>query len=88
MSSTAALLADLGEDDIEVLAVDLEDWRAQLDLGAFGERQNRLQDLTGGASRRRLTGARTVSLTDCGEEQVQIARDVGEGADRGARVVG
>ena len=37
--AAAPLLADLGEDELELLAVDLEDRRAQLDLGAFGQRR-------------------------------------------------
>ena len=40
------------------------------------------------AAGRRLAGARAVRLADGGEEQVQVAGDVGHGADGGARVVG
>ena len=37
---------------------------------------------------RRLAGARAVRLADGGVEQVQVAGDVGHGADGGARIVG
>ena len=43
--AAAALLAHLGQDEVEVFAVDLEDRRAELDLGSFGKRENRLEDL-------------------------------------------
>ena len=49
----AALLTDLGEDEVQLFAVYLEYRRAQLDLGALGQRENRLQDLVGAAAWRR-----------------------------------
>lgn len=60
----AALLADVGEDHVEVLPVPLEDRRAYLDLGALRERQDRLEDLAGGPARRRLVRARAAGLAD------------------------
>ena len=54
--TAAPLLAELGEDEVQVLAVDLEDRRAQLDLGALGKREDRFEDLarrSGSASARR-----------------------------------
>jgi hypothetical protein len=84
----AALLAHFGEDDVQVFAVDLEDRRAQLDLRAFRQREDRLEDLARGPARRGLAGARAVRLTDRREQQVQIAGNVGHRADGRARVVG
>ena len=84
----AALLAKLGEDEVQVLAVDLEHRRAQLDLGAGRQRQDRFENLARRSARRRLAGARTVRLADRGEQQIQIARHIGHRPDRRARVVG
>ena len=84
----AALLAKLGEDEVQILAVDLEHRRAQLDLGPGRQRQNRFENLARRSARRRLSGARTVRLADGGEQQIQIARHVGHRPDRGARVAG
>ena len=39
------LLAQVGEDDVEILAVDLEDRCAQLDLGSLGQREDRFENL-------------------------------------------
>ncbi len=86
--AAAALLADLGEDEVEVLAVDLEDWRPQLDLGALGQRQNRLENLARGTARRGLTTSWAMGLPDGSEQQVEVTRDVGHRPDRRARVVG
>ena len=80
-------LADLGEHELEVLAVDLEDRRAQLDRGPFRQRQDGLENLARRPARHRLAGARTVRLPDRGVEQVEIARDVGHRPDGRARVV-
>jgi hypothetical protein len=44
--TAAALLAQLGEDEVELFAVNLEDGRAQLDLRPFGQREDGLEDLT------------------------------------------
>ena len=46
---SAALPPHFGEHDVEILAVNLEHRRAQLDLGALRQRQNRLEDLAGRA---------------------------------------
>ena len=86
--AAAALLADLGEDEVEVLAVDLEDRRPQLDLGALGQRQNRLENLARGTARRGLATSRAMGLPDGSEQQVEVTRDVGHRPDRRARVVG
>ena len=82
----AAFLSDLGEHEVQVLAVDLEDRRAQLDLGALGQREDGLEDLARRPARRRLARARTMRLADRGEEQVQIAGDVRHRADGRSRV--
>ena len=84
----AAFLAHLGEDEVEILAVDLEHRRAQLDFGAVRQRQDGLEDLARRAARRGLAGSRTMRLADRREQQVQIARDVGHRADGRPRVVG
>ncbi len=81
-----ALLAQLGEDEVELLAVDLEHRRAQLDLGAVGQAENRFDDLRRGLGRRDFAAARAVRLGDRRVEQVQVARDVGHRADGAARV--
>ena len=84
----AALLAHLGQDEIQLLAVLLEYRRAQFDLRAFGQRQDRLQDLARRTAGGQFAGARAVRHADGGVEQIQVAGDVGHGADGGARVVG
>ncbi len=83
-----ALLPHLGEDEVQVLAVDLEDRRAQLDLAAFGKRQHGFEDLARGAAGHDLARARAVGLANRGEQQVEIARDVGHRADSRAGIAG
>ncbi len=85
--AAAAFLADLGEDEIEILAIDLEDRRPQLDLGTLGQRQNRLENLAHGTAGRGLATSRAMGLPDGSEQQVEIARDVGHRPDRRARIV-
>ena len=82
----ATLLPRVGQDEIELLAVHLEQRRAQLDLRALRERQDGLQDLARRPARCRLAGARAARLADGCEKQVQIAGDIGHGADGRARV--
>ncbi len=82
----AALLANLGEDDLQFLAVNREDGGAQFDLRAFGQRQDGFQSLVRGAAGDALAGARAMRFGDGGEQQVEVARDVGHGADCGARI--
>ena len=84
----AAFLANLGEHELEVFAVDLEDRRAQLDFGALRQREDGLENLTGRAVRRGLARSRAVRLPDGRKEQVEVARDVRHRADGGPRVVG
>jgi hypothetical protein len=84
--AAAPFLSDLGENEVEILAVDLEDRRAKLDLRAFGKGEDRFEDLVRRPARRRLAGARAVRLADRRKEQVQIAGDVGHCADRRSRV--
>jgi hypothetical protein len=86
--AAATLLPQFGEDQIEILAVDLEHGRPQLDLGARRQREDGFEDLARRSARRRVARARAVWLPDGGEQQVQIARDVGHRADSGARVAG
>ena len=57
----AAELADLVEDELGILAVDLEDRRAQFDLGPLGQLEERLQDLRGRLHRHGLVGVRAVA---------------------------
>ena len=83
-----ALLPHLGEDEVQVLAVDLEDRRAQLDLGAFGKRQHGFEDLARGAAGHDLARAGAVGLANRREQQVEIARDVGHRADGRAGIAG
>ena len=82
----AALLADLGEDEVQLLAVQLEHGRAELDFGAFGQRQNRFENLIRRAAGDALAGARAVRFGDGGEQQVQVAGDVGHGSDCRTRI--
>ena len=84
----AAFLADVGEDDIEVLAVQLEHRRAQLDLGSLGQGENRLENLARRAARRRLARTWTVRLADRREQQIQVAGDVRHRAHGRPWVVG
>ena len=84
----APLLPHFGEDEVQLLAVDLEHRCPQLDLRAFRQRQDRLENLARRPARRRLAGARTMRLGDGREEQIQVARDVGHRPDRRARVAG
>jgi len=63
----AALLPHFGEDELEILSVDLEDRRAQLDFGAFRQRKDGFQDLARRPARRHLAGSRAVRLADGGK---------------------
>jgi len=83
----AALLPHLGKQHVEVLAIDREDRRPELDFGAFRKRQDGFEDLTGRAAWRRLARARTVRLTDRSVEQIQVTCDVGHRADGRSRIV-
>src|ERR1039458_5327373 len=84
----ASLLAHLGQHEVQFLAVLPEYRRAQLDRGAFRQRQNRLQDLARRPAGSQLAGARAVRHSDGGVQEIEVAGDVGQGSDRGARVVG
>ena len=86
--TAAALLAKLGEHEVELLAVDLEDRSPQLDLRTLGQRQDRFQDLTRRSDRHGLAGPRTARFADRCEQQVQVAGDVGHRSDRRARIAG
>ena len=86
--NAAAFLAYFGEDEIELFAVLLEDRRAQLDLGALGQREDGFEDLARRTAGGQLAGARAVRHADGGVEKIEVAGDVGHGADGGARVVG
>ena len=85
--SPAALLAQFVEDEIQLLTVHLEHRRPHLHLRPFGQRKDGLENLAGRAARRRLAAAGAVRFADGGKQQVQIAGDVGHGADRRAWVV-
>ena len=84
----APLLPNLRQDERQLLAIDLEDRRPELDHGARRQRQDRLQDLTRGSAGRGLPAARAAGLTDGREQQVEIARDVRHRSDGGAGVAG
>ena len=84
----ASLLPHLGEDEVQFLAVDLEDRRPKLDFGAFGQRQDRFDNLTRRSTGRQLSGARAMGFANGGKQQVQIARNVGHRADGRSRVAG
>jgi hypothetical protein len=77
----ATLFTDFREDKIEFLAVHFEDRRAELDLRTFGEREDGLENLVRSTARDALAGTRAVRFGDGGEEQVEVARDIGHGAD-------
>ena len=82
----AALLAHLGEHEVELFAVDLEYRRAQLDLRALWEREDRFQNLIRRPALHALAAARAVWLGDGRKQQVQVTRYIGHGADRRTRV--
>ncbi len=84
--SPAALLAHLREYEVELFAVDGKHRRPQLDLGAFGQRQDGFEDLARRPARRRFPGPRTMRLADRRVEQIQIARDVRHRADGRSRI--
>ncbi len=84
----APLLADFSEDEVELFAVDREDRRAQLDLRSLRQRQDRVENLARGAAGRRFAGPRTMGFANRREQKVQVARDIGHGADRRAGIGG
>ena len=84
----AAELADFVEDELRRLAVHLEDRRPQLHLGARRQGEERFEDLRCRLRRHRFVRVRAVGFADGGEEQVQVAGNVGERAHGGARVAG
>ena len=84
----AAFLANVGQDEIQLLTVDLEDRGAERDLSAFRERQDRFEDLAGRPAGSRFARSWTVRLSNRGIEEVQVAGDVGHRADGRARVAG
>ena len=86
--TAAAFLAQLGEHEVELLAVDLEHRRPQLDLRALGQRQDRFQDLTRRSNRYGLAGPRTARCANRREQEVQVTGDVGHRADGRARIAG
>ena len=80
------LLPHVGEDEVELFAVDLEHRRTQLDLGARGQSEDRFEDLARRFARCYLAGARAVGDGDGRVEKVQVARNVGHRSDGRARV--
>ena len=83
----AALLAKFGEDEIQFFTINLEGGSSQFHFCAFRQRENGFEDLTACPAGYRLPRAGAVRLADRGEQQIQIARDVGHGADGRSRVV-
>jgi hypothetical protein len=82
----AAFLPNLREDDVELFSVDLEDGRTELDFRALRQRENRVEDLAGRAAGCRLLRPRAMRFGDRRKQQIQIARDVGHGANGRPRV--
>ena len=84
----AAELADFVEDELRRLAVDLEDRRPKLHFGAGRQGQQGFEDLRRRLRRHRFVGVRAVRFADGREQEVQVARNVGQRADRGTRIAG
>ena len=82
----ATLLADLGEHEVQLLTIDAEHWRPQLDLGPRRQRQDGFENLARRSVGRWLAGAWTVRLADSGVKQVEITRNIRHRADGRARV--
>ena len=76
-------------EDVQVLALALRDHRReQHDAAAFGQLQHLVHHLAHRLRIQRLAVLRTARLADPREQEAQIVVDFGDGADRGARVVG
>ena len=82
----AALFAYFGQNKIEFLAVDLEHRRAHFDFRAFRQRQNDFKDTAGTEAGHALASTRAVRCGHRREEQVEVAGDVGHGADGRSRI--
>src|SRR6476469_7614389 len=81
-----ALRLQLGEEIDELALATLHDGGEHLEAGAVLERQQLVDDLLRGLSGDRLAADRAVRTTGAGEEQAEVVVDLGDGADRRARV--
>ena len=81
-----AVDADLLEQVLVILAVNLVDRRPHLDLGAFRQGQQMFHHLMRGANRERLAAQRAVRRPHRGEQHPQVVGDVGHRADRRAGI--
>ena len=74
-------------EQVDVLAFSLPDHRGQdLEPGALGHLENAVDDLLRGLLGDRLPADRAVRPADAGEQQPEIVVDLGDRADRRARV--
>ena len=81
-----ALGLQLGE-EVDVLALAAADHRGEHhEPGALGHREDPVDDLLRALPGDPLAADRAVRLADAGEEQPQVVVDLGDGADRRARV--
>ena len=81
-----ALGLQLGE-EVDVLALaGAHDRREHLEAGALGQLEQPVDDLLRALPGDRLAADRAVRAAGAGEEQAQVVVDLGDRADRGARV--
>ena len=81
-----ALGLQLGEEVDELALAGLHDRREHLEAGALGQLEQPVDDLLGRLPGDRLAAHRAVRATGAGEEQAQVVVDLGDRADRRARV--
>src|ERR1041385_8430601 len=72
----AALLPQLGKNEIQLLPVYLEYRSPHLHFGAFRQGKDRLENLAARPAWRRFTGSWAMRFADGREQQVEVARDV------------
>ena len=82
-----ALRAQLGEQVMLFALAAGHDWGEDHQLGVFGQLQHVVHHLRDALRRERLAVLRAVRRAGTGEEQAQVVVDLGDGADRRARVV-
>ncbi len=81
-----ALRLQLGEEVDELALATLHDGGEHLEAGAVLERQQLVDDLLRRLAGDRLAADRAVRPAGAGEEQAEVVVDLGDGADRRARV--
>ncbi len=81
-----ALLLQLGEVALELALPPARDRRQEIEPGAFGQRQDAVDHLAHGLALDREPGRRRIGDADPRPQEPHIVVDLGDGADRGARI--